>query len=122
MATVYLIGKEISDDRTVRIHCHLDQEDESLLPGMYLTAQIESAVKKSPSLPDNAIINFEGGHYLFLVKDVNKRNYEMIKVVTGETQSGFTEVILPEEINPNSQFIIKGTYELLSLLKNNEEE
>lgn len=35
IATVYLIGREIGEDRTVRIHCHLDKEDGELLPGMY---------------------------------------------------------------------------------------
>ena len=32
---VHLIGREISADRTVRIHGHLDAEDKNLLPGMF---------------------------------------------------------------------------------------
>ncbi|HEU4575961.1 MAG TPA: efflux RND transporter periplasmic adaptor subunit, partial [Chitinophagaceae bacterium] len=36
IAKVYLIGREISSDRTVRIHCHIEKEDIHLLPGMYL--------------------------------------------------------------------------------------
>lgn len=39
-AEVYLVGREISADRTVRIHGHLKEPDPKLLPGMYLKAKI----------------------------------------------------------------------------------
>src|SRR5690606_16990108 len=31
MAHVYLIGREINAERTIRVHCHLDEEDKNLL-------------------------------------------------------------------------------------------
>ncbi|MBY0433477.1 MAG: efflux RND transporter periplasmic adaptor subunit, partial [Cyclobacteriaceae bacterium] len=35
-AKVFLIGREVGADRTVRIHGHLDKEDLQLIPGQYL--------------------------------------------------------------------------------------
>ncbi|HPG34177.1 MAG TPA: efflux RND transporter periplasmic adaptor subunit, partial [Lentimicrobium sp.] len=46
IAKVYLIGREISNDRTVRIHCHIEKEDIHLLPGMYLKAIVETGQQK----------------------------------------------------------------------------
>lgn len=41
-ATVFLVGKAASTDRSIPVHCHLGKQDESqLLPGMYVKAWIE---------------------------------------------------------------------------------
>ncbi len=45
----------------------------------------------------------------------------MIEIKTGISESGYTEVILPEKINVLSlRAVITGAYELLSIVKNNE--
>lgn len=122
IAHVYLVGKEISSDRTVRVHCHLEKEDINLLPGMYLSALFETSSGKVPALPEQAVINFEGADYVFVVKNEADQVYKMTKVTKGVTESGFSEIILPEGIDPNSLFVIKGAYDLLGFLKNTEEE
>ncbi len=122
MAHVYLIGKEISPDRTVRVHCHLEKEDPDLLPGMYLSALFETNLNKVPSLPEQAVINFEGTDYVFLVTNEVGRRYKMVKVIKGVTESGFAEVNLPADIDPASSFVVEGAYDLLGYLKNTEEE
>ena len=67
MATVYLIGREIAADRTVRIHGHLDKEDKNLLPGMYLKAVIETGGALVNALPSDAIIDFADKKYIFVL-------------------------------------------------------
>ncbi|MDX5481209.1 MAG: efflux RND transporter periplasmic adaptor subunit, partial [Hymenobacteraceae bacterium] len=37
-ATIFLIGKEISPERTVQVHAHMEDEDKDLVPGMYVQA------------------------------------------------------------------------------------
>lgn len=126
MATVYLIGREIGVDRTVRIHCHIDKEDTELLPGMYLMALVETGGATVPALPDDAIVNYQGKKYIFMgQKDNNAdtKRFEMQEIQTGDSELGYTEVVLPEGFNINeNEVVITGAYSLLSKLKNSEEE
>jgi len=121
-AKVYLIGKEISGERTVRIHCHLEKEDVNLLPGMYFSAIIETANQKLSALPESAFASYEGEEYIFIVTDKAKHEYKMIAVTRGTCESGFCEVTLPEGVDRKSEIVVKGSFELLSKLKNQGEE
>lgn len=134
-ARVYLIGREISDDRTVRVHCHIDKEDIHMLPGMYLKATVETGQAKAPSLPDEAIVDYQGQKYIFVAaeeeqpKDTSnktgpveaKHHFKMIAVQTGNRDGGYTEVILPGQTD-RTAIAIKGAYALLSKMKNSEED
>lgn len=120
-ATVYLIGREISEDRTVRIHCHLDKEDLDLLPGMYLKAYVEAGTQSLPAIPNEAIVNFEGEDFIFVAeKEVN--HFKMIEVTKGISELGFTEVEMKEGLNNESLIVISGAYDILAKIKNSEEE
>jgi cobalt-zinc-cadmium efflux system membrane fusion protein len=125
IATVYLIGREIGQDRTVRIHCHLDKEDGELLPGMYLKAYVEAGTQTVSALPDKAIVGFEGNNYIFTgiaSDEKGTRHFKMVQVVTGVSELGYTEVQLPKEMDSKSAIVIDGAYDLLSKLKNSEGE
>ncbi len=118
MATVFLVGKEISTDRTVRVHCHLEKEDQSLIPGLYFKALIETEASEHLVLPSTAVVAYNNQHFVFVEKD--SLHYQMVQVQVGKSQNDFTEVILPAEL-AQSKMVINGTYSLLSILKNTEE-
>lgn len=135
-AKVYLIGREISNDRTVRIHCHIDKEDIHLLPGMYLKAVVETGQTQVPALPDEAIVDFEGKKYIFIPSQEKHageaaakneaqieaaHHFNMVAIETGNSDMGYTEVAVPDSVNKSS-IVIKGAYALLSKMKNSEEE
>jgi len=120
-ATVYLIGREISADRTVRIHCHLDKEDLDLLPGMYLKAYVEAGTQNLPALPDQAIVNFEGKDYVF-VAEKEANHFKMVEVKKGISELGYTEVELQEGLSNESLVVVNGAYDILSKMKNSEED
>lgn len=138
MATVYLLGREINTDRTIRIHCHIDKEDTNLLPGMYLQAIVETGGLEVPALPDKSIIDFQGKKYIFYqlteqphapLKGENPEEHKgefhftMIEVQTGNSELGFTEVMLPKDFPVDAaQIVIKNAYAILSKMKNSEEE
>lgn len=143
MATVYLIGREIGNDRTIQIHCHIDQEDKELLPGMYLKAAVETGGAEVPALPEEAIIDFQGKKYIFIVttderhiqekkdhtpkgsgnrQDSDETQFTMYEVQVGASELGFTEVMVPENFDFQSKVAVKGAYALLSKMKNSEEE
>ena len=92
---------------------------------MYLKAIIEAGGHDVPALPNSAIVDFEGKKYVFVSSEAQRDSlhFEMIEIKLGVTESGFTEVIIPESVNVlNSQFVIKGAYDLLSKMKNSEEK
>ena len=124
-ATVYLIGREISAERTVNVHCHLDKEDGELLPGMYLKAFVELSNQLVSAVPNQAIVDFEGQKFIFIqAKSIEKNttNFEMIPVKIGVSEFGFTEVILPNSEIKERKIVTNGAYDLLSKMKNSEEE
>ncbi len=138
-AEVHLIGREISAERTVRVHGHLLQEDKNLLPGMYLKAIVETGVATTTALPDKAIVQSAGKSYIFIAADeMNEEKkpgaadnskttekhiaFKRIEVTTGVSENGYTEVILPEGFDRTSKIVINGAYDLLSKMNNVEEE
>jgi cobalt-zinc-cadmium efflux system membrane fusion protein len=124
-ATVFLIGREIGEDRTVRVHCHLDKEDTDLLPGMYLKAYVEAGTHTVAALPDKAVVNFEGKDYVFISDEHSEKkahHFKMVEVIKGVEELGYTEITLPKEINNETSFVINGAYDILSKMKNSEEE
>lgn len=138
-AEVHLIGREISAERTVRVHGHLLQEDKNLLPGMYLKAIVETGVATTTALPDKAIVQSAGKSYIFIAADeMNEEKkpgaadnsktpekhiaFKRIEVTTGVSENGYTEVILPEGFDRTSKIVINGAYDLLAKMNNVEEE
>lgn len=138
IATVYLLGREIGVDRTIRIHCHIDREDTNLLPGMYLKAIVETGGIEVPALPDKAIIDYQGKKYIFYqlseqphraLENEDQKEHEgefhfiMMEVQIGNSEMGYTEVILPSDFQiETSQIAVKNAYAILSKMKNKEEE
>lgn len=136
LATVYLIGREINADRSVRIHCHIDKEDKELLPGMYLKANVETGGAKVPALPNEAVIDYQGRKYIFIPVEGEAHEHHpeekhekeegthfgMVEIQIGNSELGFTEVILPDTLNDSIDVVVKGAYSILSKIKNSEEE
>lgn len=126
IAIIHLIGREISADRTVRVHGHFEKEDSDLLPGTFLKATIETGTSETPALPDQAIVSYEGKKYIMVatspVTNVNEYTFKMVEVETGESEGGYTAVILPKEFDEASNIVYQGAYDILSKMKNSEEE
>lgn len=136
-ATVSLVGREINTDKTIRIHS-IAKGSFNFLPGTYVKAFIETGKDQMTALPESAIVNFEGKKYVFIAAgsdteqkkespgdkpvDTKMFRFQMVEISTGVTEGGFTAVQLPAGIKPGSKVVIKGAYDLLSKLKNSEEE
>jgi len=116
---IILIGKNLSKERSVEVHCHFEQYDKSLIPGMFMNADLEVKSNDALVLPDDAIVRFENKHYVFIQK--NKNTFEMIEVQTGNSKNGYTE-IHTKDSNLSENYVIKGAYTLLMKIKNTEEE
>jgi cobalt-zinc-cadmium efflux system membrane fusion protein len=126
-AHVYLISKTINAERTVRLHAHLDREDEHLLPGTFVRAVIETNRATVPTLPEKAVVQFGAQTYVFVATDsaakAGTATYRLVPVTRGVSEDGYSEVRLPAaEANRSLRFVTEGAYALLGKLKNAAEE
>ena len=112
---IILIGKDVSDDNAIQVHCHFLKSDDTILPGMFMNADIELAEKIVETLPDDAIVRFENKNYVFISKEKGK--FEMLQVIVGDSENGFSE-IRNSDILSNQYMVTKGAYFLLMALKN----
>ena len=119
-AHIHLIGREIKADRSVQIHCHLDEEDGQLIPGTFLSAYIETKTEKVTAVPESAIISYEGKEYLFIQK--RPETFEMIAITKGNTEDGFVAIVVPKQITDSSKIVLSGGHYLLGKMKNIAEE
>ena len=116
---IILIGQNLSADRSTEVHSHFEKYDKSLLPGMYMNAEIELKNNRVYALPDEAIVRFENNQYIFATGQ--EKNYELMEVKTGDSENGFTEIVEGEKLL-DKNVVTKGAYALLMSLKNKVEE
>ncbi len=116
---ILLIGQNISNERSIEVHCHFKSYDKSLIPGMYMNAEIDVLNQEAIAIQDEAIMNFEGKQVVF-VSDGNN-TFEMLPVETGVTEKGFTEIRNSESMR-TKKIAVKGAYSLLMALKNKAED
>jgi membrane fusion protein, heavy metal efflux system len=116
---IILIGKDFSNDRSVEVHCHFENYDKSLVPGMYMNAEIEVKSDSVFALPSEAIVNYENKQYVFIAKGNNQ--FEISEVKTGNSENSYTEVSIDEPLLKEN-FVTKGAYTLLMKMKNTSDE
>jgi cobalt-zinc-cadmium efflux system membrane fusion protein len=116
---IILISRDISADRTAEIHCHFDDYDKNLLPGMYMNADIEINNAKVDAIQEEAVVAFEGKNYLFI--ETGKNQFSMVEAELGTKENGWVGIKNTEQFN-GKQIVIKGAYALLMSLKNKAEE
>lgn len=140
-AVVQLVGGEINTDKTVTVHA-IAKGSRNFIPGTYLKAFIEAGSSQVMALPVGAVVDFEGKKYIFLAKGTKKdpahkhkedetesesekagesHHFEMVAISTGISDGGYIEVMLPKNLEVKGKVVLKGTYDLLSKLKNSEE-
>jgi len=117
--TIILISKNLTKERSAEVHCHFEQYDKSLIPGMFMNADIEVKSSNVWTLPDDAIVQFENKKYVFVAKGSNQ--FEMAEVEMGDSENGFTEIIIDKKLY-GGEFVLKGAYDLLMKMKNTSDE
>jgi cobalt-zinc-cadmium efflux system membrane fusion protein len=118
---IILVSQDLSEDRSADVHCHFEAYDKTLLPGMYMNAEVEIMMKNVASINEDAIVSHDGKDYIFLSK--SKTEFELLEIKKGNSESNFTEVnALDGKDLKNSKIVVKGAYSLLMQMKNKSEE
>jgi membrane fusion protein, heavy metal efflux system len=118
---IILINQDVSRERNAEVHCHFEHYDKDLIPGMFMTAEIELSNSQAYVLPEDAVVSYENKNYVFITK--NRNQFEMIEVQTGTHQEGLVELAGNNVAQLAKQdLVVKGAYSLLMKLKNTGDE
>lgn len=110
---VHLIGKSIDEtNRTVKVHGHLEEENESFLVGMFVEAEIVTNEIEKTALPASAILEEGGLNYILVLNKADENNYyfEKVLVTTGLKDEGWVEVLDINTLLKNKEVLVKGAF------------
>jgi cobalt-zinc-cadmium efflux system membrane fusion protein len=115
-AQVYLVGTSISNDRTIKVHGHIHEEEKmKFITGMFVEADIICDSKKEISLPKSAIIQDQNNYFALIVTDENEGKYQFkkVKLTIGFQDENYIQ-IKNYEVLENKKILIKGVFMLLN--------
>lgn len=112
---VRLMGKDIGADGSIEVYCHLINPDRNLFPGMYMNGEVEVRGAQVYSLPEEAVVSYEGKNHIFITKSSSE--FEIRTIETGSKENKFIEVMGAETLL-NEDIVVKGAYAVLMKMKN----
>jgi cobalt-zinc-cadmium efflux system membrane fusion protein len=114
-AEVHLVGTTIEEvSRQVKVHGHIDNEEENFIVGMFVEAEIHINEIKSVGLPKEAIMTADDeNNYVLVLKEETNGTFHFNKTAVnlGEETEDFVEILNSEQLE-NKQIIIKGIHML----------
>lgn len=119
-AEVILVGRSLDADRSTVVHCHFTKAPKDLVPGMAMSAELESRTDSVWCIPEEAVVRGPGGEAVFAVNP--DKSYTMVRVATGAREYGYVELIDPDAALHQRPVVIKGAYHLLAVRFNSSEE
>jgi len=144
-AQIYSIGTAFANEtKTIPIHAVVKGDKAGLIEGMNITALISIGESVLPAVPNDAIVNFQGQDYIFVltkeaaaagdhddkeeVKEEKAKktepvketivNFERVQVIKGATDVGYTEITLVKDIQGDAGIIVKGAFFALAKMTN----
>jgi len=114
LGSVHLIGKSIAADRTVTAHVHIENEsDATLIPGMFVQAEIFIDNTTSFIINESALIENEGTNYMLkMVSDDNDHiKFVKVEVLKGSEYEGDV-IIFNDGVLEEGQIYLQGAKEL----------
>jgi len=107
--------KNIGDQGFANVICSLDSRSSEILQGMYMNVEVEAQIIESWTVPDEAIVSFEGKEYVFV--DKGNQSFEMLGVTSGQKENGSVQII-NYQIFMGQKIVTKSAYTLLMKMKN----
>jgi cobalt-zinc-cadmium efflux system membrane fusion protein len=112
------IVKNIEEQGFTKVICSVDGHSSDMVPGTYMNAEIEARSTEAWTVPEEAIVQFEGKEYIFAER--GKNSFEMLEIQPGAHEEGRVEIIYFPGIEER-QIVVQGAYTLLMKMKNVEE-
>lgn len=118
---IILISQNLSTDGNAEVHCHFEEYDRSLFPGMYMNAEVKVTSQKANVIDDEALVSHDGKDFVFVSGGTNL--FKMKEIVKGNSEGNFTEISFVHKVDMATiEIVNKGAYSLLMELKNKLEK
>lgn len=134
---IFGINKSFSNEsKTVAVHAKIESDDaKGLIPGMYVSANINITNATVPALPKDAVVRNADKYFVFVQEEAHVEekhehkagdkeeahekevHFKALEVIPGTTDLGFTEVKFVDKVAPNAKIVTKGAFYLLSAMK-----
>lgn len=114
-AKVHLVGTSIDENRTIKVHAHLENEAANFLTGMFVEATIITDTSDQNSLPTDAIGVLDNQSYV-LVLDEKRDKIYYFKEMMVETNGSYkdrTALQNTPNFDSDAQFLVKGAFSLI---------
>ncbi|UYZ65104.1 efflux RND transporter periplasmic adaptor subunit [Hymenobacter weizhouensis] len=122
-ARVFLVGKAFdAEKRTVSVHAHLEPPGTDVLPGQYVTAQIQTDGTRQRTLPEDALIQAGDISYIFARTSTSPLTFGRYPVRATPTPSGEVAVVPLEPIADTTHLVRRGAYFLDAELRKGQDE
>ena len=114
-AEVHLIGASIDENRTIKVHGHLENEGGNFLTGMFVDAEIVTENTSAKAIPSEAVVEQEGKFYVLRNTATRDTEYtfESLEIQLGNSVDGFTEVKNASQFSDSDTFLTKGAFNVL---------
>ncbi|RYY53474.1 MAG: efflux RND transporter periplasmic adaptor subunit [Chitinophagaceae bacterium] len=145
-AQIYSLGSTFEDEsKAVSVHATVNGDKTGLIDGMNITALISLDKVQTPAVPNDAIVNFQGQDFIFMVTDPHAEDahpdpkkdslsnagqdakpsngitFEKVPVAKGTSEVGYTQITLLKPIPMNAKIVTKGAFFVLAKITNSGE-
>lgn len=118
-AKIAYINQSLNDDRAAEVICKVNQYDSALIPGLFINAEAEFENEKALTVPEDAVVRWQGKFFVFSLIGNNK--YKMVSIEPGTASNGYRQ-IKSSDIDKSSKIVIKNAYTLLMTFMNGGEK
>lgn len=143
-AKVYSIGSSFENEsKTISVHANVTGNKIGLIDGMNITGIVSLDKSTMPAIPNEAIVEADGKHYVFVQTNkkaeeheeeksesyrkeetenhIKTMNFEKVEIVKGSSDMGYTAITSVSEIGPDAKIVVKGAFFVNAKLSNGGE-
>jgi len=115
-AYVKLIGAEVNENRSVRVHAHPKNDNVNFSVGMFVNAYFKSDSKDYLALPENAFTEVDSETFVLQLNSKTNSLYTFnkIEVDTDSPQNGLKPILNSGQVDTEAQFLIRGVFDIIT--------
>jgi RND family efflux transporter MFP subunit len=130
-ARIFSLGSSFEgESKAVSVHAKVMGNKTGLIDGMNITAAVSLEKARVPAVPTDAVVNYQGQDYIFIVADPHGHSkvqagvdepgitFEKAPVAKGTTDVGYTEITLLKPIPKNAKVVVKEAFFVLAKMTN----
>ncbi|MGZ5246526.1 MAG: efflux RND transporter periplasmic adaptor subunit [Flavitalea sp.] len=118
-AEVFLVTRNVDENRAGNVHCHFIRMPSTLRPGMFVNAEIWLSENNVIAVPEAAVVHYGNQDFVF-IKEASQK-FRLMPIVTGLKTEGMIEIQSGTAIE-GKEIITENAYSALMKLKNVSEE